>query len=429
MIGEDIVLDGLDISGDLHVDQSVFVDDPVEDGVQGGHRTPGEQFGLALELLPDAGQRRRLATTDGEEESITDDDDELTRLDVGGGLDVAQGSEDDQGDIVAITLELDALAAGDGILDGERVQTELFVDVVELLGGGILQAHPQEIAGLTGVGQFAELITEVPAGLPNAAAVESLVHDHCAIVAPNRLCDMATVLLIRHGQSSANVAGVLAGWAPDVALTEKGRDQASTLAPVIEAIGPARIVSSPVQRCLETATLLAGALEVQQDDSLGECHYGAWTGRPLADLAKDPLWRIIQDAPETPEATFPPSEGYPGESLTQMTARLAAGLSHLDDAVSHDHGPDAVWVLVSHGDPIKALLAAASGAGVAGLQRFHVDPGSVSVIRRHGEGDRSRQLILGSNLNAAALQPLVEGLRRRPPEVDPADAVVGGGAG
>ena len=142
MIGEDIVLDGLDISGDLHVDQSVFVDDPVEDGVQGGHRTPGEQFGLALELLPDAGQRRRLATTDGEEESITDDDDELTRLDVGGGLDVAQGSEDDQGDIVAITLELDALAAGDGILDGERVQTELFVDVVELLGGGILQAHP-----------------------------------------------------------------------------------------------------------------------------------------------------------------------------------------------------------------------------------------------------------------------------------------------
>jgi broad specificity phosphatase PhoE len=145
---------------------------------------------------------------------------------------------------------------------------------------------------------------------------------------------MATVLLIRHGQSSANVAGVLAGWAPDVALTEKGRDQASTLAPVIEAIGPARIVSSPVQRCLETATLLAGALEVQQDDALGECHYGAWTGRPLADLAKDPLWRIIQDAPETPEATFPPSEGYPGESLTQMTARLAAGLSHLDDAVS-----------------------------------------------------------------------------------------------
>ena len=112
-----------------------------------------------------------------------------------------------------------------------------------------------------------------------------------------------------------------------------------------------------------------------------------------------------------------------------MTARLAAGLSHLDDAVSHDHGTDAVWVLVSHGDPIKALLAAASGAGVAGLQRFHVDPGSVSVIRRHGEGDRSRQLILGSNLNAAALQPLVEGLRRRPPEVDPADAVVGGGAG
>ena len=265
--------------------------------------------------------------------------------------------------------------------------------------------------------------------MPNAAAVESLVHDHCAIVAPNRLCDMATVLLIRHGQSSANVAGVLAGWAPDVALTEKGRDQASTLAPVIEAIGPARIVSSPVQRCLETATLLAGALEVQQDDALGECHYGAWTGRPLADLAKDPLWRIIQDAPETPEATFPPSEGYPGESLTQMTARLAAGLSHLDDAVSHDHGTDAVWVLVSHGDPIKALLAAASGAGVAGLQRFHVDPGSVSVIRRHGEGDRSRQLILGSNLNAAALQPLVEGLRRRPPEVDPADAVVGGGAG
>lgn len=252
---------------------------------------------------------------------------------------------------------------------------------------------------------------------------------------------MATVLLVRHGQSSANVAGVLAGWSPGVALSECGREQAAALAPVLALLHPARVVSSPVQRCLETAQLLVadppeGAVlpTVEEDDGLGECHYGTWTGRPLSDLATDPLWRVIQDDPQSPDASFPADtgSGFAGESLTRMTARLAAAHERLDDEVTAAHGPHALWVAVSHGDPIKSLLATASGAGVAGLQRFHVDPGSVSLIRRTGTGADARLMILGSNLSGPDVAARVASARPTSPTPGPGaagDAVVGGGAG
>ena len=99
----------------------------------------------------------------------------------------------------------------------------------------------------------------------------------------------------------------------------------------------------------------------------------------LADLAKDPLWRVVQDDPAS--ARFPDTAAYRAESLAQMAARVVNAVRRLDDEVTAEHGTDAVWVAVSHGDPIVGP-ADAAGAGLAGLQRIHVDPGSVSVIRR-----------------------------------------------
>ncbi|KGN38707.1 MSMEG_4193 family putative phosphomutase [Knoellia subterranea] len=232
---------------------------------------------------------------------------------------------------------------------------------------------------------------------------------------------MALLLLVRHGHSVANANAVLAGWTEGVGLTERGREEVARLAArMVDAeVRVARLVTSPLQRCRETSQILLPDATPEIVDDLGECHYGAWTGRPLAELTSEPLWRTVQDDPES--ARFPDSEEYAGESLAQMSSRVVAALGRIDAEVEAEQGPDAVWVAVSHGDPIKAALTDALGAGLRGLQRVHVDPASVSVVRRTGE----RQMVLAVNSAGDAIR------RHQKPSavVPPGDATVGGGTG
>src|SRR5262249_30985078 len=116
--------------------------------------------------------------------------------------------------------------------------------------------------------------------------------------AASRLARVPTVILVRHGRSTSNTAGTLAGWMPGVFLDETGEAQAAALGQRLAAatLPVAEIVSSPLDRCLQTADLLSAALSGHTDRSvhegLGECRYGAWTGRPIAELARDELWRV-----------------------------------------------------------------------------------------------------------------------------------------
>ncbi|WP_018156135.1 MSMEG_4193 family putative phosphomutase [Demetria terragena] len=192
---------------------------------------------------------------------------------------------------------------------------------------------------------------------------------------------MPTVLLIRHGRTTANSSGVLAGWSPGVGLDETGVEHAARLGQRLRTVALARLVSSPLQRCQETAAHLAQdrANEVETDDDLGECRYGGWTGKSLSDLAKEPLWRVVQDHPSG--ATFPPDATYAHESLAQMQARAVAAIRRLDREVAEAHGEHAVWAAVSHGDVIKALLADAFGMHLDSFQRIVVNPASLSVVR------------------------------------------------
>ena len=98
-----------------------------------------------------------------------------------------------------------------------------------------------------------------------------------------------------------------------------------------------------------------------------ECDYGSWTGRELKTLAKEPMWRTVQAHPSA--AVFPD-----GESMADMSARAVAAVRRWDARVEAEHGPDAVWVAVSHGDVIKAILADALG--------IHLDPSSASSSTR-----------------------------------------------
>ncbi|WP_446663630.1 histidine phosphatase family protein [Flexivirga sp. B27] len=193
---------------------------------------------------------------------------------------------------------------------------------------------------------------------------------------------MATVLLVRHGRSTSNTSGLLAGWTPGVELDATGEQQVADLGIRLEQLPVARIVSSPLQRCQQTAAAVAAGLSdlsIDTDERLGECHYGAWTGRKISELVKDDLWRTVQDHPAA--AVFPPSPDFEHESLAQMSARTVAAVREIDAAVEAAHGPKAIWVAVSHGDVIKAVLADALGSHLDQFQRIVVGPASVSAIR------------------------------------------------
>jgi probable phosphomutase (TIGR03848 family) len=230
---------------------------------------------------------------------------------------------------------------------------------------------------------------------------------------------VAVLALVRHGRTDANAAGTLAGWTPGVALDETGRAQADELAARLAEVPLVRVVASPLERCRATAEALLARREVELrlDDRLGEVHYGDWTGRPLSQLSRTALWRVVQDHPSA--VVFP---GPDGESLAAMAARAVDAVREHDRAVEEVAGPDGVWVAVTHGDVVKAVLADALGMHLDAFQRIVVDPGSVSVVRYT---DR-RPFVLRTNDTGGSLGHLRPRRRRR--RGRRGDAVVGGGA-
>lgn len=234
---------------------------------------------------------------------------------------------------------------------------------------------------------------------------------------------MATVILVRHGRSTANTSGVLAGRTRGVHLDDVGREQARAAGERCAGLPVAAIVTSPLERCRETARSLAAALAAPPqpvvERGLLECEYGEWQGRPIAELAKEKLWKVVQQQPSA--VTFPG-----GESMRAMQARATAAVRRWDDRITEEHGADAVWMAVSHGDIIKSILADALGTHLDQFQRIQVDPASISIVRY----TPVRPFVLGMNTHAGSLdwlRPPKRRRRRRPPTAD--DAVIGGGAG
>lgn len=234
---------------------------------------------------------------------------------------------------------------------------------------------------------------------------------------------MATVILVRHGRSTANATGVLAGRLPGVHLDDTGVAQAGAVGDRLAGVRLAAAVTSPLERCRETAREVLRRqqepLRPSTDKQLSECDYGDWQGRPLKELAKEKLWRTVQAQPSA--ATFPG-----GESMRAMQDRAVAAVRRHDARVDAEHGPDAVWLAVSHGDVIKSILADALGTHLDLFQRIHVDPASVSVVRY----TESRPFVLGTNTHGGDLSWLTPPRKpRRGSRSRSGDAAVGGGAG
>lgn len=238
---------------------------------------------------------------------------------------------------------------------------------------------------------------------------------------------MATLILVRHGRSTANTAGLLAGWTPGVTLDEHGAAQAAALPGRLADVPLAAAVTSPLERCAETlAPLLAArpGLALHTDERIGECHYGDWSGRKLSELSEEPLMRVVQQHPSA--AAFPG-----GESMRAMQARAVDAVRDWNARIEEEHGTDAVYLMCSHGDIIKSLVADALGMHLDLFQRIHVDPCSVTAIRY--TPTRPFLLRLGDTGDFAALAPRDSTAPDAAAAQDDAEAggeaVVGGGAG
>ncbi|MFJ4653533.1 histidine phosphatase family protein [Nocardia sp. NPDC088792] len=185
-----------------------------------------------------------------------------------------------------------------------------------------------------------------------------------------------TVILLRHGVSTSNTAHTLAGRSAGVDLTDRGREQAQAIARRLGSLPIERIVCSPLLRCQRTVAPLADALnlEAEPDERLLEVDYGDWTGKALADLVTEPLWKVVQR--HASGAVFPSGEG-----LAQVQFRAVSAIREHDREFAMKHGGDVLWVACTHGDVIKSILADAFGIHLDGFQRIVVEPASISVVR------------------------------------------------
>jgi probable phosphomutase (TIGR03848 family) len=232
---------------------------------------------------------------------------------------------------------------------------------------------------------------------------------------------MATCILLRHGRTTANTSGVLAGWTPGVGLDDVGRTQAEAVGARLRALPLTAVVSSPLQRCAETLKIaLPETAEPVVDERLGECRYGDWEGQPLKKLVKEPMWAVVQAHPSA--AVFPN-----GEPLAATAARGVAAVRDWDARVAAEHGPDAIWLACSHGDVIKAIVADALGLHLDQFQRIVAEPCSVTVIRY----TPLRPFVMRVNDTGGDLSSLVppKKRRRRKATAADSDAAVGGGSG
>jgi probable phosphomutase (TIGR03848 family) len=233
---------------------------------------------------------------------------------------------------------------------------------------------------------------------------------------------VATVVLLRHARSTANGSGVLAGRSPGVELDETGRTQADALVARLTAVPFAEIVCSPLLRCEQTVAPLAAArgLTPVTEPGLSEVDYGDWTNRELKTLATEKLWSVVQQHPSA--AVFPGGEG-----LAAVQARAVAAVRAHDARITEAHGPQAVWLLCSHGDVLKSILSDALGQHLDTFQRIVVNPASVSVVQY----TETRPFVLRMNDNGGELASIVPPAPE-PAESDaprPSDAVPGGDTG
>jgi broad specificity phosphatase PhoE len=186
---------------------------------------------------------------------------------------------------------------------------------------------------------------------------------------------LATFLLIRHA-TTHEIRQSAHGRSSDVHLSDEGRIQARRLADRLAKLPIHAVYSSPLERAHETAQLLAAKhrLEVRVRETLTELDYGEWSGLRYETLDEIPRWHVYN---VYRTGTRPPG----GELLVEAQMRMVAEVSRL--AALHSAK---LVALVSHGDPLKALIGHFAGIPIELLHRIELAPASISTLTLSSTG-------------------------------------------
>ncbi|MDX1951936.1 MAG: histidine phosphatase family protein [Verrucomicrobiota bacterium] len=184
-----------------------------------------------------------------------------------------------------------------------------------------------------------------------------------------RIVRSMLVYLLRHGNNDL-VGKKLAGRIPGVFLNEEGRAQARSLAEELGNIPFAAVISSPLERTLETAAPLAEkrALRIEIADAILEYDFGTWNGKSLEELRSDPNWANFN----THRTSARP---VGGEHMLEVQTRAVTFLEH-----RKQKHRDSSIALVTHADVIRAVLCFYLGMPLDLFNRIEISPGSYTML-------------------------------------------------
>lgn len=199
---------------------------------------------------------------------------------------------------------------------------------------------------------------------------------------------MSRIFLLRHAHSIANAKGILAGRLPDIPLSKTGLAERELLNKRLMGANFDQVISSPLQRCLETIFDFQPNPELYEE--FQEVHYGDWSGKKLKTLARNKSWQEIHKTPTS--VRFPN-----GETLPEVQTRALLGIDlYLKKGAKN--------ILIStHSDIVKVLVLHALGTHLNNIDKLHIDNASISILEKDGNGLR----VLRVNDNSSNISELL----------------------
>ncbi len=188
---------------------------------------------------------------------------------------------------------------------------------------------------------------------------------------------MGQIIFLRHGQAENNVKRVLSGRTPGVPLTDTGVNQARLCAEFLEEMNISAIYSSPIQRAKHTADTVGEhlSLDVTADERLTELDMGKFTGMQYNEIVTNHGNVFMKFYDGELEIAH---NGV--ETFDQVKKRVISMI----DAVLKKH-PDENVLLVSHMDPIKAMLSTVVSFSPVNLFELIIANASLTIFGEHDQ--------------------------------------------
>jgi len=186
---------------------------------------------------------------------------------------------------------------------------------------------------------------------------------------------LGSIIFLRHGQAKNNTDRVLAGRTPGVPLTEEGVEQSEKAAKFLEEMNISTIYSSPIERAKNTAEIVGKhiSIDVKIDDRLIELDMGKFTGKPYDEIFSshgNVFMKFYRGELEIAHNGV--------ETFEQVKKRIRDMVDHVID-----NHPDENVVLVTHMDPIKAMLSTVVSFSPENLYELIIPNASLNIFREY----------------------------------------------